>query len=252
MERAGWRRLWVLRSELLCLLPITTHVSESCLRLCTPNPDSPCLWSSCYKTTQVPFYTLIYLLKKDFRPARPAPPRAAEGPGHRPWQIGPHRVGPRGSRRGKGPSHWPPLRERAREVMLHALRKSSFSFPLDYSRCLLLCFRLTRIWSSSIQRCICSVLLGVFPIRALSVCSVDCPVLFSRVFGIVYLISSSVYMLRRAWWPLRYSCLKNPMDRGAWRARVTGSRRVGHGWAQQSVYVLIQPLNVSLPLPLLK
>ena len=29
--------------------------------------------------------------------------------------------------------------------------------------------------------------------------------------------------------PLRYSCLDNSMDRGAWRATVHGSQRVGHG-----------------------
>ena len=27
---------------------------------------------------------------------------------------------------------------------------------------------------------------------------------------------------------LRYSCLENPMDRGAWQATVPGSHRVGH------------------------
>ena len=30
--------------------------------------------------------------------------------------------------------------------------------------------------------------------------------------------------------PLQYSCLENPMDRGAWQATVHG-RRVGHDWA---------------------
>ena len=30
---------------------------------------------------------------------------------------------------------------------------------------------------------------------------------------------------------LQYSCLENPMDRGAWRGIVHGSRRVGHDWA---------------------
>ena len=30
--------------------------------------------------------------------------------------------------------------------------------------------------------------------------------------------------------PLQYSCLKNPMDGGAWRATVHGSQRVGHDW----------------------
>ena len=28
--------------------------------------------------------------------------------------------------------------------------------------------------------------------------------------------------------PLLYSCLENPMDRGAWWATVMGSQRVGH------------------------
>ena len=28
--------------------------------------------------------------------------------------------------------------------------------------------------------------------------------------------------------PLQYSCLKNPMDRGAWRAIVHSTKRVGH------------------------
>ena len=28
--------------------------------------------------------------------------------------------------------------------------------------------------------------------------------------------------------PLQYSCLENSMDRGAWRATVHGSQRVGH------------------------
>ena len=31
--------------------------------------------------------------------------------------------------------------------------------------------------------------------------------------------------------PLQYSCLENPMDRGAWyRVQSTGSQRVGHNW----------------------
>ena len=28
--------------------------------------------------------------------------------------------------------------------------------------------------------------------------------------------------------PLQYSCLENPMDKGAWRASVDGVHRVGH------------------------
>jgi len=31
--------------------------------------------------------------------------------------------------------------------------------------------------------------------------------------------------------PLQYSCLENPMDRGAWRATVHGLARVGHDLA---------------------
>ena len=31
--------------------------------------------------------------------------------------------------------------------------------------------------------------------------------------------------------PLQYSCLENPMDRGAWWATVHGSQRVGHNWS---------------------
>ena len=31
-------------------------------------------------------------------------------------------------------------------------------------------------------------------------------------------------------YPLQYSCLENPMDRGAWRATVRGVTRVRHDW----------------------
>ena len=31
--------------------------------------------------------------------------------------------------------------------------------------------------------------------------------------------------------PLQYSCLENPMDRGAWRLQSMGSQRVSHNWA---------------------
>ena len=33
--------------------------------------------------------------------------------------------------------------------------------------------------------------------------------------------------------PLQYSCLENPMDRGAWWATVHGSQRVGHDGASE-------------------
>ena len=32
-------------------------------------------------------------------------------------------------------------------------------------------------------------------------------------------------------YPLQYSCLGNPMDRGNWLAKSMGSQRVGHDWA---------------------
>ena len=30
--------------------------------------------------------------------------------------------------------------------------------------------------------------------------------------------------------PLQYSCLENPMDRGAWMSKSVGSQRIGHDW----------------------
>ena len=44
--------------------------------------------------------------------------------------------------------------------------------------------------------------------------------------------------------PLQYSCLGNPMDRGAWCATSMGSQRVGHDLPseqqQQSVFLIIR------------
>ena len=42
--------------------------------------------------------------------------------------------------------------------------------------------------------------------------------------------------------PLQYSCLGNPMDRGAWRATVHGVAKVGHNLVtkQQQSYHMIQ------------
>ena len=37
--------------------------------------------------------------------------------------------------------------------------------------------------------------------------------------------------------PLQYSCLENAMDRGAWRARVHGSQRVGHDWSDWTQHI---------------
>ena len=54
--------------------------------------------------------------------------------------------------------------------------------------------------------------------------------------------------------PLQYSCLENPMDRGAWWAAVMGSLRVGHDWATSlSLFTFMhwrrkwQPTLVFLP-----
>ena len=41
-----------------------------------------------------------------------------------------------------------------------------------------------------------------------------------------HLFSCSLW--RRKCNPLQYSCLENPMDRGAWQATVYGVTRVGH------------------------
>ena len=37
--------------------------------------------------------------------------------------------------------------------------------------------------------------------------------------------------------PLQYSCLENPMDRGAWRAIVYGVTSVGHGLAAKKPHI---------------
>ena len=38
--------------------------------------------------------------------------------------------------------------------------------------------------------------------------------------------------------PLQYSCLENPMDRGAWQATVHGSQRVGHHRVTEEAHIL--------------
>ena len=39
--------------------------------------------------------------------------------------------------------------------------------------------------------------------------------------------------------PLQYSCLENPMDRGACRLQFMGSQRVGHDWATLLTYLVL-------------
>ena len=51
---------------------------------------------------------------------------------------------------------------------------------------------------------------------------------------------------------LQYSCLENPMDRGAWRATVHGVTRVGHDLETKPlpppwfVYLFVSLMSVSL------
>ena len=44
--------------------------------------------------------------------------------------------------------------------------------------------------------------------------------------------------------PRWYSCLGNPMDRGAWWAAVHGSQRARHDWATEHACVNIRSLNI--------
>ena len=59
-------------------------------------------------------------------------------------------------------------------------------------------------------------------------------------------------------YPLPYSCLENPMDRGAWRATVHGGlQRIGHNWVTntftealgliRSFFKMYEKLQVSTP-----
>ena len=51
---------------------------------------------------------------------------------------------------------------------------------------------------------------------------------------------------RREWqFPLQYSDLENPMDRGAWRANSLGSHRFGHDWVTEQLSSL--PFLAPLP-----
>ena len=45
-------------------------------------------------------------------------------------------------------------------------------------------------------------------------------------------------------YPLQYSCLESPMDRGTWQATVHGVTRVGHDWATTVLQVQYIPKSV--------
>ena len=55
---------------------------------------------------------------------------------------------------------------------------------------------------------------------------------------------------RRKWQPLRYSCLENPMDRGAWQGiQSMGLQRVRHNWAHtHSINLVLNVLVLFLDL----
>ena len=48
--------------------------------------------------------------------------------------------------------------------------------------------------------------------------------------------------------PLQYSCLENPMDRGAWWAAVHGSQKVGHDWATSLHFNCLIKILIFCPL----
>ena len=46
--------------------------------------------------------------------------------------------------------------------------------------------------------------------------------------------------------PFQYSCLENPMDRGAWQATVNGIVRAGHDWVTEHTHTLIHTTVFNL------
>ena len=61
---------------------------------------------------------------------------------------------------------------------------------------------------------------------------------------------------RRAWNPLQYSCLENPMDRGAWKSmesqRVRHNQATKHSTAQHIHIALLLRINIQLIFILMK
>ena len=48
--------------------------------------------------------------------------------------------------------------------------------------------------------------------------------------------------------PLQYSCLENPMDRGAWKPTIHGVTRVGHDLATKHIITLKSlPCDTKIP-----
>ena len=46
--------------------------------------------------------------------------------------------------------------------------------------------------------------------------------------------------------PLQYTCLENPMDRGAWQATAHRSQRVGHNWSELACKLWLFHYNFNL------
>lgn len=87
---------------------------------------------------------------------------------------------------------------------------------------------------------------GVFPGPALSACSVDCPVLSSRVFWII-----SLQIVEEGMPTAPVFLPGESMDCGALWATVLGVAESATA-ERSAACMLTQPLNGSLPFPLLK
>ena len=63
-------------------------------------------------------------------------------------------------------------------------------------------------------------------------------------------ICEQLWSSRRRWHPLQYSCLENPMDRGAWRLQSMGSLRVRHDYTPSlSLFTFMQWRRQWQPTP---
>ena len=105
--------------------------------------------------------------------------------------------------------------------------------PMDCSSPLSVKFSRQEYWS-----CCQSLLHGIFPNQGSSLCLPHCrQILYSLshlgrpcvyIHTYMYLHMNMVHLgciyidTGREWQPLQYSCLENPMDRGAWQATVHG------------------------------
>ena len=101
------------------------------------------------------------------------------------------------------------------------------------------------LWSGWLTLCQCSLKMHVVG---------EGPGLTLWVLRHFFSLISSLLYGKGAGTPLQYSCLENPMDRGAWWAAVHGVARVRHDWATSlSLFTFMhwrrtwQPTPVFLP-----